>query len=99
MPSNRSTSRASAYDVFAPGLLNSAAMQAAAAASGGSQSMLNQQNASMGPPMAPVRRSSFRVSGGGDSLTGGDSNTSPDRSMPCLLVDEERKMRRRGSQL
>lgn len=51
-------------------------------------------------PMAPSRRSSFRIASSGDSMSK-DHTTSPERSHQPggLLVDEERKMRRRGSQL
>lgn len=102
--------RKSAYDVFAPGLLSQAALQAAAA-SAQSQPMSMGVGGPMhamppgaggGPmqaPIAPTRRSSFRIAGGGDSLSK-DNITSPERSnQGGLLVDEERKMRRRGSQL
>lgn len=78
--------------------LSAAAAQLQAAHSQSHISAAQQQSMPMVPPMAPTRRSSFRISSG-DSMTKSDNTTSPERSNPGLVVDEERKMRRRGSQL
>lgn len=70
--------RASAYDVFAPGILAAAAAQA-----------------NVGQTS---RRSSFRVPPQ-DDLPQTDNSPSPDNTGPALMVEEDRRMRRRGSQL
>lgn len=67
--------RASAYDVFAPSVL-------ASAAAGGTAS----------------RRSSFRVPAP-DSIGYKESSPSPEKIESALFVEEDRRMRRRGSQL
>lgn len=72
--------RASAYDVFAPGILAAAAQAAMGS----------------GAPMS--RRSSFRIPPADDPPQN-DNSPSPDNPSPVLLVDEDRRMRRRGSQL
>lgn len=79
--------------------LSAAAAQLQAAHSQSHISSGQQQSMPMVPPMAPTRRSSFRIASGGDSMSKSDNTTSPERSNPGLVVDEERKMRRRGSQL
>lgn len=76
--------RASAYDVFAPGVLNQVAQSAAAAGS-----------TSSGPM---PRRSSFRVPPPDDSPTK-DGSPCSDVGSPVLTVAEEPRTRRRGSQL
>ncbi|XP_037048603.1 uncharacterized protein LOC119083089, partial [Bradysia coprophila] len=73
--------RASAYDVFAPGIL-AAAAQAAAQAGGA----------------PPSRRASFRIAAT-DDMPQNDNSPSPDNGSPVLMVEEDRRMRRRGSQL
>lgn len=81
--------RASAYDVFAPGVLAQVAQTAAAGGMAG-------QPPSGGPP---PRRSSFRVPPPDDSPTKDGSPCSPDVGSPVLTVAEEPRTRRRGSQL
>lgn len=79
--------RASAYDVFAPGILAQA-----------SQVVSNQQNSGGGGGHAS-RRSSFRIPSSDDQPQN-DNSPSPDNaSSPVLMVEEDRRMRRRGSQL
>lgn len=72
--------RASAYDVFAPGILAQAAQAAA-------------NNV---PERVGSRRPSFRVPPPDDSPTQDD--VSPVGS-PVLTVEDDRRIRRRGSQL
>lgn len=70
--------RASAYDVFAPSVLNSAAgMSAANPAS---------------------RRSSFRATAQEPNMYK-ENSPSPEKNDASLFVEEDRRMRRRGSQL
>lgn len=78
--------RASAYDVFAPGVLAQVAQSAAASGSGGS------------PQGQAPRRSSFRVPPPDDPPTK-DSSPCSDVGSPVLTVAEEPRSRRRGSQL
>lgn len=82
--------RKSAYDVFAPGVL-----QAAAAASQRSPG-----DAALGPQIAlpGSRRPSFRVPHPSEDINN-DESPSPDKGSPVLTVDDDRRMRRRGSQL
>lgn len=68
--------RASAYDVFAPSILNSAAGISANPSS---------------------RRSSFRATP--ETNTFKESSPSPEKNDTTLFVEEDRRMRRRGSQL
>lgn len=78
--------RASAYDVFAPSILASAAAAAAASnspAGGGN----------------PSRRSSFRVAAPADTSAYNEGSPSPEKIEAALFVEEDRRMRRRGSQL
>lgn len=78
--------RASAYDVFAPSILASAAASVAASAnpaSGGN----------------PSRRSSFRVPASVETATYNETSPSPEKIEAALFVEEDRRMRRRGSQL
>lgn len=75
--------RASAYDVFAPGVLAQVAQSAAAAGT----------NSGSAP-----RRSSFRVPPQDDSPTK-DGSPCSDVGSPVLTVAEEPRTRRRGSQL
>ena len=77
----RFSNRASAYDVFAPGILAAAAQ--AAQASGQAPSS---------------RRASFRIAPT-DDMPQNDNSPSPDNGSPTLMVEEDRRMRRRGSQL
>lgn len=84
--------RASAYDVFAPGILAQA-----------SQVVSAQQQLSLGSSSGPTgnasRRSSFRIPTVDDPPQN-DNSPSPDNaSSPVLMVEEDRRMRRRGSQL
>lgn len=72
--------RASAYDVFAPGVLAAAAQVVSASERPGS------------------RRPSFRIPPQ-DEQPQNDASPSPDKGSPTLGVDEDRRMRRRGSQL
>ncbi|XP_055690585.1 regulating synaptic membrane exocytosis protein 1 [Lutzomyia longipalpis] len=76
--------RASAYDVFAPGILAQAAQVA---------------TKNVPPDRISSRRSSFRVPPP-DELTQSDSIQSPDKGGATLGIDDsERRTRRRGSQL
>lgn len=77
--------RASAYDVFAPGVLAQVAQTAAA-------------TTSASPSGSMPRRSSFRVPPPDDSPTK-DCSPSSDVGSPVLTVAEEPRTRRRGSQL
>ncbi|XP_037929654.1 regulating synaptic membrane exocytosis protein 2-like, partial [Teleopsis dalmanni] len=83
--------RKSAYDVFAPGLIQAVAAGA-------------QLQRSPGDGMAPQialpgsRRPSFRVPHPSEDLQN-DESPSPDKGSPVLTVDDDRRMRRRGSQL
>lgn len=70
-------SRASAYDVFAPSVLNSAAGMSA-----------NQSS----------RRSSFRATAQEPNMYK-ENSPSPEKNDSALFVEEDRRMRRRGSQL
>lgn len=72
--------RASAYDVFAPSVLNSAAGMSGGG--GGNQS----------------RRSSFRATGQEQNMYK-ENSPSPEKNDTALFVEEDRRMRRRGSQL
>ncbi|XP_018795350.1 PREDICTED: regulating synaptic membrane exocytosis protein 1 [Bactrocera latifrons] len=84
--------RKSAYDVFAPNLLQSAAPAT------------TQLQRSPGDGMSPQialpgsRRPSFRVPHPSEDLQN-DESPSPDKGSPVLTVDEDRRIRRRGSQL
>lgn len=74
--------RASAYDVFAPGILAAAAQAA--------------QSSGAAPPS---RRASFRIAPT-DDMPQNDNSPSPDNGSPVqLMIEEDRRMRRRGSQL
>lgn len=77
--------RASAYDVFAPGVLAQVAQTAAATTT------------ASGAASIP-RRSSFRVPPPDDSPTK-EGSPSSDMGSPVLTVNEEPRTRRRGSQL
>ena len=77
------TKRASAYDVFAPGVLAAAAQAAA-------------RNSEV--DRAGSRRPSFRVPPPDDSPQN-ENSPSPDNCSPVLTVEDDRRMRRRGSQL
>lgn len=78
--------RASAYDVYAPGVMQTAQRAAAPEERGPS-------------PVGP-RRASFRVAPDDTPGPQKDSSPSPDGGMaPSLFVDEDRRTRRRGSQL
>ncbi|XP_017843097.2 regulating synaptic membrane exocytosis protein 2 isoform X1 [Drosophila busckii] len=88
--------RKSAYDVFAPGL-----MQGAAAAA---NTQLQRSPGESGGIMPPIqlpgsRRPSFRVPHASEDLQNDESPGSPDKGSPVLTVDDDRRMRRRGSQL
>ncbi|XP_023159060.1 uncharacterized protein LOC101448856 [Ceratitis capitata] len=84
--------RKSAYDVFAPNLLQSATPAA------------TQLQRSPGDGMSPQialpgsRRPSFRVPHPSEDLQN-DESPSPDKGSPVLTVDDDRRIRRRGSQL
>ncbi|XP_069967922.1 regulating synaptic membrane exocytosis protein 2 isoform X1 [Bactrocera oleae] len=84
--------RKSAYDVFAPNLLQSAAPAT------------TQLQRSPGDGMSPQialpgsRRPSFRVPHPSEDLQN-DESPSPDKGSPVLTVDDDRRIRRRGSQL
>lgn len=80
--------RASAYDVFAPGVLAQVAQSAAASSASA---------AGGGGPMP--RRSSFRVPPPSDDSPTKDGSPSSDMGSPVLTVAEEPRTRRRGSQL
>lgn len=80
--------RASAYDVFAPSILASAAAAAAASNSPG-----------VGGGGNPSRRSSFRVPAPADTTAYNEGSPSPEKIEAALFVEEDRRMRRRGSQL
>lgn len=75
--------RASAYDVFAPGILAAAAQAA--------HPSLN------AAPMG--RRASFRIPPQTDDTPQNDNSPSPDNPPPTLMIEDDRRMRRRGSQL
>lgn len=86
--------RASAYDVFAPSVLAQVAASAAAAGA-------NAGNAAGGNVS---RRSSFRVPSTAtatETTTVGykENSPSPEKNDATLFVEEDRRMRRRGSQL
>lgn len=77
--------RASAYDVFAPGLMQNALAQVA--------------KNEVEPVRPGSRRPSFRVPPPEDSPQK-DNSPSPDKiNSPVLTVEDDRRMRRRGSQL
>ncbi|XP_054735167.1 regulating synaptic membrane exocytosis protein 2 [Anastrepha obliqua] len=84
--------RKSAYDVFAPNLLQNVAPSA------------TQHQRSPGDGMSPQialpgsRRPSFRVPHPSEDLQN-DESPSPDKGSPVLTVDDDRRLRRRGSQL
>ncbi|XP_067643941.1 regulating synaptic membrane exocytosis protein 2 isoform X2 [Eurosta solidaginis] len=84
--------RKSAYDVFAPNLLQ------------GITPAATQLQRSPGDGMAPQialpgsRRPSFRVPNPSEDLQN-DESPSPDKGSPVLTVDDDRRLRRRGSQL
>ncbi|KAM7357284.1 regulating synaptic membrane exocytosis protein fife isoform 1-T16 [Cochliomyia hominivorax] len=82
--------RKSAYDVFAPGVLQAAA-QATQRSPG---------DAALGPQIAlpGSRRPSFRVPHPSEDINN-DESPSPDKGSPVLTVDDDRRIRRRGSQL
>ncbi|XP_046807885.1 uncharacterized protein LOC111685605 isoform X2 [Lucilia cuprina] len=82
--------RKSAYDVFAPGVLQAAAQA----------SQRSPGDATLGPQIAlpGSRRPSFRVPHPSEDINN-DESPSPDKGSPVLTVDEDRRMRRRGSQL
>lgn len=87
--------RKSAYDVFAPGLMQ---------AGGAAPATQLQRSPGEGGIMPPIqlpgsRRPSFRVPHASEDIQNDDSPGSPDKGSPVLTVDEDRRMRRRGSQL
>ncbi|KAH8251061.1 hypothetical protein KR026_008483, partial [Drosophila bipectinata] len=87
--------RKSAYDVFAPGLMQ---------AGGAAPATQMQRSPGEGGIMPPIqlpgsRRPSFRVPHPSEDIQNDDSPGSPDKGSPVLTVDEDRRMRRRGSQL
>lgn len=53
------------------------------------------QSGGAGPPS---RRASFRIAPT-DDMPQNDNSPSPDNGSPVLMVEEDRRMRRRGSQL
>ncbi|XP_002035092.2 regulating synaptic membrane exocytosis protein 1 [Drosophila sechellia] len=86
--------RKSAYDVFAPGLTQGGATPATQL----------QRSPGEGGIMPPIqlpgsRRPSFRVPHPSEDIQNDDSPGSPDKGSPVLTVDDDRRMRRRGSQL
>ncbi|XP_061402807.1 regulating synaptic membrane exocytosis protein 2, partial [Musca vetustissima] len=83
--------RKSAYDVFAPGVLQAVAQSTQRATP--DLSTITPQIALPGS-----RRPSFRVPHPSEDLNN-DESPSPDKGSPVLTVDEDRRMRRRGSQL
>ncbi|XP_055909308.1 regulating synaptic membrane exocytosis protein 1 isoform X1 [Eupeodes corollae] len=85
--------RKSAYDVFAPGILQAAAQSALA------RSPAEGVTPHIAQPGS--RRPSFRVPHPSemDIPTNDDSPSSPDKGSPTLGIDDDRRMRRRGSQL
>ncbi|CAD7081981.1 unnamed protein product [Hermetia illucens] len=87
--------RKSAYDVFAPGILQQAAANAAQAS--GRPVPPTDALPTMLPPGS--RRPSFRVPHPAEDIVQKDDSPSPDKGSPVLTVDEDRRMRRRGSQL
>lgn len=78
--------RASAYDVFAPSVLNSAAGMSGGGGGGG------------GGGGNQSRRSSFRATGQEQNMYK-ENSPSPEKNDTALFVEEDRRMRRRGSQL
>ncbi|XP_062127373.1 regulating synaptic membrane exocytosis protein 1 isoform X2 [Drosophila sulfurigaster albostrigata] len=93
--------RKSAYDVFAPGLMQGAAAAAAAQQLQRSPGEGGGGGAGIMPPMQlpGSRRPSFRVPHASEELQNDESPGSPDKGSPVLTVDDDRRMRRRGSQL
>ncbi|XP_030239781.1 regulating synaptic membrane exocytosis protein 2 isoform X2 [Drosophila navojoa] len=88
--------RKSAYDVFAPGVMQGAA----AGATQLQRSPCDGGGGIMPPVQLPgSRRPSFRMPHASEDLQNDDSPSSPDKGSPVLTVDEDRRMRRRGSQL
>lgn len=77
--------RASAYDVYAPGVLSAAQSQAA-----------GRPIEDISPRASQSRRPSFRVPLPDEPTK--DNSPSPEAS-PSLTVEEDRRNRRRGSQL
>ncbi|XP_064546114.1 regulating synaptic membrane exocytosis protein 1 isoform X4 [Drosophila montana] len=88
--------RKSAYDVFAPGLMQGAAtaatQQQRSPCDGGGGIMPSVQ-------LPGSRRPSFRVPHPSEDMQNDESPGSPDKGSPVLTVDDDRRMRRRGSQL
>lgn len=99
------TPRKSAYDVFAPGLMQGAAaaaaqLQRSPGEGGGSGVGAGGAGGIMPPGQLPgSRRPSFRVPHPSEDLQNDESPGSPDKGSPVLQVDDDRRMRRRGSQL
>ncbi|EDW78735.2 uncharacterized protein Dwil_GK12542 [Drosophila willistoni] len=96
--------RKSAYDVFAPGLMQGVVPGAGAGATPASQLQRSPGEGGGGGIMPPMqlpgsRRPSFRVPHASEDLQNDDSPGSPDKGSPVLTVDDDRRMRRRGSQL
>lgn len=85
--------RKSAYDVFAPGTLQAATQAAQLQRSPGDGNTMATQMALPGS-----RRPSFRVPHASEDLQN-DESPSPDKGSPVLTVDDDRRVRRRGSQL
>lgn len=83
--------RKSAYDVFAPGILQAAAQ---------AQLQRSPNESSLTPQIAlpGSRRPSFRAPHTSEDINN-DESPSPDKGSPVLTVDDDRRMRRRGSQL
>uniref|UniRef100_A0A1I8P2R3 Regulating synaptic membrane exocytosis protein 2 n=1 Tax=Stomoxys calcitrans TaxID=35570 RepID=A0A1I8P2R3_STOCA len=82
--------RKSAYDVFAPGVLQAAAQSA--------QRVPGDNSIAPQIALPGSRRPSFRVPHPSEDLNN-DESPSPDKGSPVLTVEDDRRMRRRGSQL
>lgn len=82
--------------MFAPGVMQGAA----AGATQLQRSPCDGGGGIMPPVQLPgSRRPSFRMPHASEDLQNDDSPSSPDKGSPVLTVDEDRRMRRRGSQL
>lgn len=92
--------RKSAYDVFAPGLMQGAAAAAAQLQRSPGEGGGGGGGGIMPPGQLPgSRRPSFRVPHPSEDMQNDESPGSPDKGSPVLTVDDDRRMRRRGSQL
>lgn len=91
--------------MFAPGLIQGAGAAAGAQlqrspGEGGGGAGSGVGGGIMPPGQLPgSRRPSFRVPHPSEDLQNDESPGSPDKGSPVLTVDDDRRMRRRGSQL